>query len=221
LGGLQLREAWSVGFAMVSVGAMGIIVGLTALKADIIHPTLFVAIVIMAMISSMISGPAIRLILRPPEKWKLENAFSAKLFIKYLKSSSRRGVINEMVLAWCKVVNLDVQMVQTAFWTREKTLSTGIGNEIALPHARIDGEFKPLVVVGSSNVGIDFDAPDDRPAKLIFLIITPIKEPGIQLTITSELVRLVRKPGVLDRILNSKNYTDFLALMRTSIAKSA
>lgn len=220
-GGLQLREAWSVGFAMVSVGAMGIIVGLTALKADIIHPTLFVAIVVMAMISSMISGPAIRLILRPPQKWKLENAFSAKLFIKNLKARNRQDVINEMILALCKVVNLNVQTVQTAVWEREETLSTGIGNEIALPHARIDGEFKPIVVVGISNVGIDFDAPDDRPAKMIFLILTPSNDPGIQLTITSELVRLLRKPGVLNRILNSKNYTDFLALMRTSIAKSS
>jgi Kef-type K+ transport system membrane component KefB len=220
-GGLQLREAWSVGFAMVSVGAMGIIVGLTALKAAIIHPTLFVAIVVMAMISSMISGPAIRLILKPPEKWKRENAFSAKLFMKNLKARKRRDVIDEMVQTLCKVVDLDVEKVQTAVWAREEALSTGIGNEIALPHARIDGEFKPLVAVGISNVGIDFDAPDDRPAKMIFLIITPGKDPGIQLTITSELVRLFRNPGVMDRILNSKNYTDFLALMRTSIKKPA
>ena len=50
---------------MVSVGAMGIIVGLLALRAGIISQSLFVALVVMAMVTSMLSGPALRLILRP------------------------------------------------------------------------------------------------------------------------------------------------------------
>lgn len=67
-GGMPLREAWAVGFAMNSRGAMEIILGLLALEAGVIEQQLFVALVTMAIVTSMISGPAIRLILRPAGK---------------------------------------------------------------------------------------------------------------------------------------------------------
>jgi Kef-type K+ transport system membrane component KefB len=63
-GGMLPREARATGFAMVSVGAMGIIVGMIALEAGIIRQRLFVALIVMAMVTSMMSGPAMRLILR-------------------------------------------------------------------------------------------------------------------------------------------------------------
>ncbi len=65
LGGMTPREAWAVGFAMNSRGAMEIILGLLALEAGIIRQRLFVALVVMAIITSMMSGPALRLLLRP------------------------------------------------------------------------------------------------------------------------------------------------------------
>jgi Kef-type K+ transport system membrane component KefB len=216
-GGIQSKEAWAVGFAMVSVGAMGIIVGLTALKADIIHPRLFVALVIMAMVTSIISGPAIRLFLKPPKKWRLQNSFSSKLFIKDLTAATRYEVIAEMSLAAAKTTGMDAKCIETAVLEREETLSTGIGNGVALPHARMNSLTKPMIVAGISNAGIDFDAPDNRPANMIFMILSPSDDPSAQLLISSELARRFRNPHLLERVLQTKNYTDFLALMRAII----
>lgn len=63
-GGMNKRDAWAVGFAMNSRGAMEIILGLLALNAGIIGQRLFVALVIMAIVTSMMSGPLMRVVLK-------------------------------------------------------------------------------------------------------------------------------------------------------------
>ncbi len=215
-GRMPAREAWAVGFAMVSVGAMGIIVGLIALQAGIIGQRLFVALVIMAMATAMLSGPALRLILKPARKWAPRDALSAKLFLRHLKFCTRREALEEMVHAACTVAGLDPQRILTEVWSREETLSTGIGNGIALPHARVAGLREPILTVGICDGGIDFDAPDGQPAHILFLILTPADDPRAQLTMAAEIARLFRKQAVLDRALRTRSFTDFLALMSTS-----
>ena len=54
---------------------------------------------------------------------------------------------------------------------RERVLASGWDNELAVPNARVNGLGRPLVVVAKST-GIDFDARDGKPARLIILILT-------------------------------------------------
>ncbi len=216
-GGMLPREAWAVGFALNSRGAMEIILGIIALEAGIIRERLFVALIIMAMITSMMSGPSMRVLLRTAKKWRLQDILSSKLFLRELKATSRREVIRAMTAAACEVEGLDAQDVEKAVWSREEALSTGLGNGVALPHARIDGLRESLVVVGVSRKGIDFDAPDGRPANVIFLVLTPSNDANAQLQIGSEIARIFRDQTLSDRVLHTRNFTDFLALMRTGI----
>ncbi len=55
-GGMLPREAWAVGFGMVSVGAMGIVVAMIAVNAGIIHERLYVALLMVVMLTSMRSA---------------------------------------------------------------------------------------------------------------------------------------------------------------------
>jgi Kef-type K+ transport system membrane component KefB len=64
LGGVVTREALAIGFGLSSRGAMEIILATLALEAGIIHERMFVALVIMALTTSIIAGPAIRRLLR-------------------------------------------------------------------------------------------------------------------------------------------------------------
>jgi Kef-type K+ transport system membrane component KefB/mannitol/fructose-specific phosphotransferase system IIA component (Ntr-type) len=216
-GGMPPREGWAVGFAMVSVGAMGIIVGMTALNAGIIGQPLFVALVVMAIVTSMASGPSMRMILRTKRKWSLQDVLSSKLFMRELKARTRREVIHEMTTAACALENLDASAVEATVWSREEALSTGIGNGLALPHGRIHGLRESVVAVGLSAKGIDFDAPDGKPANVIFLVLTPLDKPGAQLEITSEIARIFRDRQMSDSVLRTENFTDFLALMHTGL----
>lgn len=121
----------------------------------------------------------------------------------------------------CGAAGLDPESIIAAVWAREEALSTGIGNGVALPHARVAGLREPVVAVGICEGGIDFDAPDGQPAYVIFLILTPAADPRAQLTIAAEIARLFRRQPMLDRALRTKNFTDFLALMSTSVGSEA
>jgi mannitol/fructose-specific phosphotransferase system IIA component (Ntr-type) len=192
---------------------MGIIVGIIALEAGVIRERLFVALVIMAIVTSMLSGPGMRFILHPEKKLRLLDLFSPKLFLPELKSASRREVIYEMAGAAGNAAGLDAQALGDAVWAREKVMSTGIGKGVALPHARIENLKKSMVVMGISRLGIDFDAPDGKIAHVIFLILTPADAPDEQLAITAEISRLFRDRSMLDSILQTRSYTDFIALL--------
>ena len=87
-GGMLPREAWAVGFGMVSVGAMGIVVGMIALNAGIINERLFVALIIMAMLTSMMSGPFMQMILRTGKERRLRDILSP-----ILRATSSHGSI--------------------------------------------------------------------------------------------------------------------------------
>lgn len=64
LGGYSLNESLAIGFGMNARGAMEIILGLVALEAGLIQPNLFVALVIMALVTSISSGPLMKLFLK-------------------------------------------------------------------------------------------------------------------------------------------------------------
>lgn len=77
---------------------------------------------------------------------------------------------------------------------RELLSTTGIGNGIAIPHARTRAVKEFVIAVGRSSDGVDFGALDNRPANLIFLMGTP-KDKGLNsyLRILAHLTRLLQK----------------------------
>jgi Kef-type K+ transport system membrane component KefB len=66
MGGLKRNEAFAVGFGLNARGAMEIILGTLALQAGLIDSKMFVALVVMALLTSIISGPLLRRFTRNP-----------------------------------------------------------------------------------------------------------------------------------------------------------
>ena len=215
-GGMFPRDAWAVGFAMNARGAMEIILGLLALQAGVIRQRLFVALVVMAIVTSVLSGPVMRIILRLKKPRQLANYLSPKLFNRSLQGITRREAIEELVYSAAEAARLEAGEIIDKVWQREEVLSTGIGNGVALPHARLKGLPRPLVAIGLSVGGVDFDAPDGEPAHAIFLILTPLEDPGAQLEIAAQLAHLFRDHTVLDQTLRTNSLTEFLAVMNAS-----
>lgn len=215
-GGMAKRDAWAVGFAMNARGAMEIILGLLALEAGIIRERLFVAIVIMAIVTSMLSGPMMNLILKPTKGCRLLDVLASRLFLRNMRATSRREAISELTGAVSEVVGLDAGALERAVWAREEALPTGIGNGVAIPHARIPELDEPVVAAGFSETGVDFDAPDGKLANLIFLILTPEKDPASQLEIGADIARCFQNASMLDGALRTSNYTEFLALLKST-----
>lgn len=216
-GKISFKESLAIGFAMNSRGAMEIILGLVALNAGLIDEPLFVALLTMAIVTSMLPGPAIKLILGVRPRHYLLDSLSSKMFVKNLKATSRRDAIHELSTTACQDVKLDRECVASAVWEREETLGTGLGNGVAVPHARLDGLDKTMVVVGISERGIDFDAPDGKPANVIFLLLTPMNDASTLLELTAEIARLFRKDSSLaERLASVNSFTEFYSLIKTA-----
>ena len=90
--------------------------------------------------------------------------------------------------------NLTVAEVETviaqAVADREAAAGTGVGHGIAIPHARLEGLDRSFVVTGVCRDGVEWDEIDDKPAHLIFLVLTPTEdEEDTQLEILAKIAR--------------------------------
>ena len=88
---------------------------------------------------------------------------------------------------------------------REKGLSSALGHETAFPHARIQSLAEPLFTFLRCPDGVDLNAPDGKPVRLGFLILTPFTEPTAQLQLLSQLARLVLNTPLKERLLEAEN----------------
>jgi PTS system fructose-specific IIC component len=78
---------------------------------------------------------------------------------------------------------------------REATVSTGLGDGIAIPHAKTDAVSEPVVVYARSREGIDWSSRDGKPATELFLIAVPEQAAGdAHLTILGALSRKLVNP---------------------------
>ncbi len=90
---------------------------------------------------------------------------------------------------------------------REKLGSTGIGNKIAIPHARTDSVKDIVIGFGRTKTGIDFKALDGEKVKLIFLMGANPKQLNLYLRILAEISKLLMNEGFRQSLLAAKNTT--------------
>jgi mannitol/fructose-specific phosphotransferase system IIA component (Ntr-type) len=168
----------------------------------------------MAIVTSAISGPLMRWVLKRRQTNRIVNHLTAARFRREILAGTRRDAIRELVDMAVAYADLNADGVNAAVWEREQLLATGIGHGVAIPHARIDGLKDPIVAVGLSDSGIEFDAPDGQPAHIVFLLLTPRKDPSVQLELSANVSQIFRDPHALERVLRSQNFTEFLAALK-------
>ncbi|HEY7745354.1 MAG TPA: cation:proton antiporter [Desulfuromonadales bacterium] len=215
LSGLARREALALGFGMNARGAMEIILGLLALKYGLIGERLFVALVVMALATSLMSGPLLQRVLHLKKPRRFTDFFTPRAFVNHLRSRSRLEAITELANAAAEVTGLDPAEICDGVLIREQLMATGIGNGLAVPHARLRGLAMPVVTVGLSCAGIDFDAPDGTPAHVIFLILTPVHDDGAQLEILADIATTFKVKEIREQAVGVATFTEFLALVRS------
>ena len=100
-----------------------------------------------------------------------------------------------------------------ALYERESKGSTGIGEGVAIPHARhpeVDGA---QVAAGVRKEGIDFDALDDRDVQVIFLVVAEEENPSANVEALAELGNLVQMPGIYDRLVEADSADEFVKVL--------
>ena len=105
-----------------------------------------------------------------------------------------------------------------ALLAREQETTTGVGKGIGIPHAKTDAVREPTLAFTRSSVGVDFDAMDDEPATLIFMILVPESGADDHLSLLSSLSRALMHDDVREDLHSASSPKAVCATVREAIA---
>jgi len=97
---------------------------------------------------------------------------------------------------------------------RERLGSTGIGEGVAIPHARTDNVGKMIVVFARTRDAIDFNSDDKRPVRLLFMIAVPVRGLKSYLTTLAKISRIVRQEKVRRMLLEASSPEDVIRVIQ-------
>lgn len=96
----------------------------------------------------------------------------------------------------------DPAEILDALRSRERLGSTGVGEGVAIPHAKIPGLTELVACFGRIPKGVSFDAIDQQPVKLVFVLLVPENSAGAHLKALARISRLLKNPAFRQRLLS-------------------
>ena len=137
-----------------------------------------------------------------------------------LRSDNKWDVIDELVDFLCDGYRLDQrETILEAILKREAGQSTGVGMEIAVPHAKTPVVDKLYVVSGLSKNGIDFDSVDGKKVKIFFLLVSPRDVSGPHIKALAGISRLVKHEGFRASLLECDTAKKFIKTVKEAEKK--
>ena len=103
-----------------------------------------------------------------------------------------------------------------AVQARERSLSTFLGHELAVPHARLPGLDRAVVFAARSMGGVRFGSDEKQRAGFLFLLLTPTEIPRMQIQLLARIAALRESPYVWERILSAATPAEMLEAIRSS-----
>lgn len=150
----------------------------------------------------------------------ISDLFSAADVILDANPANKAGLLDFLATEAASRKGLSKQDVLGALQAREKIGSTALGMGVALPHAELRDAESPVVLFARLHRGIDFDARDEEPVDLVFLVLWPASNRKGLLPVMSEICRALRDPQSLRRLRLAQEPEDVVQLMRQALASS-
>ena len=127
----------------------------------------------------------------------IEHFLSPADVVVGLRASDKRVALQALAGHMASKLNFSLHDVLSAVLSREELGSTGMGNGVAVPHARLDAVTHPAGVLARLKHPIAFDAIDGHPVDLVFLLLLPTSPQGAQLNALACVSRRLRDADVL------------------------
>lgn len=122
-----------------------------------------------------------------------------------MKSPDKPRLISELAALAAVKLHVDADDIVQELMRREGLGSTGLGNGLALPHARMTQVDKPRGFVARLKKPIEFDAIDGKPIDVAVLVLLPSGPQADQLNALACVARVLREPGALERVRLAKD----------------
>jgi PTS system nitrogen regulatory IIA component len=131
-----------------------------------------------------------------------------------LKSDSKDGVIEELIDTLVTAGKIkDRKAALKAVLEREKKMSTGLQNGIAIPHGKTDTLDVLVASIGIKPDGIPFESLDGEPARIILLTVSPASRTGPHIQFLADISRVLHNDETRQKVLEAANEDEVLELL--------
>jgi PTS system nitrogen regulatory IIA component len=128
--------------------------------------------------------------------------------------NSKRGALGAAADIAARVTGLPAAEIHAALLKRERAGSTGVGDGVALPHARLAGLERPSAVFMRLEKPLDFQAVDDQPVDLVLALLVPAESPGGEhLQALARISRLLRHADLRRQLRQAQTADAIYALL--------
>lgn len=132
--------------------------------------------------------------------------------------SARKPLIAHAAAAAAAAHGLDPTTVQAALAAREKLGSTGFGQGVAIPHAKLDGLERPVGAFLRLDKPVAFGAVDGLPVDLAFVLLSPADAGAEHLKVLARVSRALRDAGFLAKLRGAGSADALYALLASGDA---
>jgi PTS system nitrogen regulatory IIA component len=138
-----------------------------------------------------------------------------------LRVASKKQALQELARRAAPLVGQDERTIFEVLLERERLGSTGIGTGVAIPHGRLQGLPRLHGIFARLEKPIDFEAIDDQPIDLIFLLLTPDAAGADHLKALARVSRLLRDRGICEKLRGTDRADALYALLTDRHASHA
>ncbi len=141
--------------------------------------------------------------------------------IASLRARGKKQALQELSATASKLCGFDAQHILDKLLTRERLGTTGVGQGIAIPHAKFAEAKQVMGLFARLEQPIDFESIDDRPVDLIFLLIAPEDGGAEHLRTLARVSRLLRNQELCAKLRGSQDRAALYALLTEPSASSS
>jgi PTS system nitrogen regulatory IIA component len=150
-------------------------------------------------------------------RMNLLDILSLESTIVDLKGESKEDIIAELVNSLVVGDSItDRDQVLQAVLDREKIMSTGIGDGIAIPHGKSAAVTELVAAMGTQRRGVDFDALDGEPAFVFFLLVSPANVSGPHIKALARISRLLKNDAFKKKLIEANSAEEIIATIEAA-----
>jgi len=145
----------------------------------------------------------------------ISNLLDEKTVLLDVPGSDKSNVLNTIITALeSKVDEQTLTNIREAVLEREQIMSTGVGKGLAIPHGKVKNLNDSHAVFARLASPIEYNAIDDEPVQLIFLLIGPKSSNSLHIKLLSRISRLMNNSGFRDKLHACKTSSELIAVFR-------
>lgn len=151
----------------------------------------------------------------------LADIIDARSVYPALKVQTKKQLLQELSHAVAQLTAVDHRIIFETLMQREKLGSTGLGQGIAIPHGKIPSIARVYGLFARLAHPINFDAIDDQPVDLVFLLLAPEHAGADHLKALARISRLLRNPAIVNKLRGTASSEGLYAILTEPSASEA